>query len=270
MTKEMNSTRIYEELVDYLQILKSGVVAFSGGVDSSLLLYAANQAMGEGALGITVHTPYIPTADLAEAVQFTEKYAIRHEIYQVKTPPTILHNPPDRCYLCKKDLFSAIIHQAEQAGIETVLEGSNRDDLRDYRPGLKALEELHIVSPYLLLNINKQQIREMAKNLELSVWNKPSNACLLSRIEYHTEINDTILERVAKADQVLQDLELAGSRVRSHGDIARVEIPIDRFKDIISSEIRVVLIDKLKSCGYSYVTLDLEGYKTGSMNRKLI
>jgi uncharacterized protein len=182
----------------------------------------------------------------------------------------MVHNPPDRCYLCKKNLFAALLAEAGAHGIETIIEGSNKDDLKDYRPGLRALEELSVVSPYLVKGITKKQIREMAKQLGLEVWKKPSNACLLSRLPYGTPITAPELERIAQAEQVLLDLQLHGSRVRSHGDIARVEVPVEQFAAVISSALRTRLVEKLKSCGYLYVALDLEGYQSGSMNKNIV
>ena len=265
----MEHDRIYQGLLDYLQNLEQAVVAFSGGVDSSLLLYAAHQALKDKVVAITIKTPYIPRWELEEAASFARQHMISHDIIDLAIPETMVHNPPDRCYLCKKNLFAALLDEARTHGTETIIEGSNKDDLNDYRPGLRALEELSVVSPYLVLGIGKEQIREMAKHLKLEVWNKPSNACLLSRLPYGTTITDPELERLAQADTVLVELRLHGSRVRSHGDIARVEVPVETFAAVISPELRTRLVEKLKACGYLYVTLDLEGYQSGSMNKNI-
>ena len=265
----MKHNRIYQDLLGYLQNLESAVVAFSGGVDSSLLVYAAHQVMADKVIAVTVRTPYIPEWEIEEAMSFVKKYSISHVILDLSTPDDILHNPPDRCYLCKKNLFAAVREEAGKHGIKTIIEGSNKDDLKDYRPGLRALEELQIISPFLENDITKKQIRELSRNLGLAVWNKPSNACLLSRLPYDTEITDFELDRIARADQVLREMHLFGSRVRSHGDIARVEIAVEQFADVIATDMRTRLVEKLKSCGYLYVALDLEGYKTGSMNKNI-
>ncbi len=265
----MGHDRIYDGLLDYLQKLEQAVVAFSGGVDSSLLLYAAHQALNDKVLAITIRTPYIPRWEMEEAASFARQHLISHTIIDLPTPEAMVHNPPDRCYLCKKNLFGALLAEAGAHGIETIIEGSNRDDLNDYRPGLRALEELSVVSPYLALGIGKKQIREMAKILGLEVWNKPSNACLLSRLPYGIPITDPELERIAQAEKVLVDLRLHGSRVRSHGDIARVEVPVEQLAAVVSPTLRKKLVKKLKSCGYLYVALDLEGYQTGSMNKNI-
>jgi len=265
----MGYQRMYQELEDYIRGLGRSVVAFSGGVDSSLLAYATHQALGEEMIALTVKTPYIPAWEMTDTLEFAKRYAIPHMIIELETPEEIIHNPPDRCYLCKKNLFTAIRTKALDSGLDTVLEGSNIDDLGDYRPGLKALEELGIVSPFLVKQFSKNRIRGLARYLGLEVWNKPSNACLLSRLPYHMEITDSELDRISRADQVLRDMQLFGSRVRSHGDIARVEIGVDQFETVISEQVRSRLVDKLKSCGYLYVALDLEGYQTGSMNKSV-
>lgn len=265
----MGHTRSYQGLLEYLQKLEQAVVAFSGGVDSSLLLYAAHQAIKDRVIAITIRTPYIPRWEMEEAVSFARQYAISHTIIDLPIPETMVHNPPDRCYLCKKNLFAALLAEAGAHGIETVIEGSNTDDLKDYRPGLRALEELSVVSPYLDQGISKKQIREMAKHLGLEVWNKPSNACLLSRLPYGIPITGPELERISQADQVLIDLQLHGSRVRSHGDIARVEVPLEQFAAVISPALRTRLVEKLQACGYLYVALDLEGFQSGSMNKNI-
>ncbi len=265
----MGYGKMYQDLQDYLKGLESAVIAFSGGVDSSLLVYAAHQALGEKMIGATVKTPYIPAWEMEDSLLFVKKFAIPHLVVNLSTPSEIIHNPPDRCYLCKKTLFAAIRKEAGKRGMTTVMEGSNQDDLGDYRPGLRALEELGIVSPFLALKFSKNQIREIARYLGLEIWNKPSNACLLSRLPYHTEITDSELDRITRADQVLRDMQFFGSRVRSHGDIARVEIGVDQFEVVISKNVRTRLVERLKSCGYLYVALDLEGYHTGSMNKNI-
>lgn len=265
----MNYSLMYQELHSYLENMERAVVAFSGGVDSSLLAYAAHQAMGTRVLAVTVSTPYIPAWEIEEALSFVQKHSISHQMINLPIPEDIFHNPPDRCYLCKKNLFAALMKEAQKHGIETIIEGSNTDDLKDYRPGLKALQELGIVSPYLVQGISKNQIRELSRHLGLAVWNKPSNACLLSRLPYHTEITESELDRIVRAEGVLREMQLHGSRVRSHGDIARLEIPVEQFADVVAVDVRTRLVERLKSCGYLYVALDLEGYQTGSMNKKV-
>ncbi len=262
-------TLLYQQLLLHLKKMKRAVVAFSGGVDSSLLCYAAHEALAEGVLAITIKTPYIPAWEIEEALLFADKYNIAHKVISQPTPANITQNPPDRCYLCKKELFKAIQNEATKLGIETIIEGSNQDDLSDYRPGMRALKELNIASPLLQLGMTKETIRTLSREIGLPTWDKPAYACLLSRIPYHTEITTTELERIAKAELVLRELKISGSRVRSHGDIARIEVPIASFTAIMAPTLRTLLIHKIKACGYIYVTLDMEGYQTGSLNKTL-
>jgi uncharacterized protein len=244
-------------------------VAFSGGVDSSLLAYVTHQALGDDMVAMTMVTPYIPNWEIEAARLFTEKHNIAHEILQLPIPASILRNPPDRCYLCKKELFSALRRRAKEIGIDRIIEGSNIDDLSDYRPGMRALKELNIASPMLELGMSKDTIRSLSRELGLATWDKPASACLLSRIPYHTLITPAELERIAGAESALRQLNISGSRVRSHGDIARIEVPIEHFADLLQTDLRRQLIEKIKGCGYTYVTLDLQGYQTGSLNRTL-
>lgn len=276
-TSDMES--LYQQLVLHIKELKRAAVAFSGGVDSSLLAYIAHEALcgkpdgPDGKAGdlhaITIKTPYIPDWEIDEAQLFAQKYHINLEIIELEIPPQIIQNPPDRCYLCKKEIFTAIRNHAQKLGINTIIEGSNKDDVNDYRPGMRALKELNIASPLLELGISKKSLRALSRELGLPTWDKPAYACLLSRIPYHTEITAEGLERIAKAEIVLRELNISGSRVRSHGDIARIEVPVTSFADLLKNDVRTLLIEKIKHCGYLYVTLDLEGYQTGSLNKTL-
>lgn len=259
----------YQQLVMHIKALRRVAVAFSGGVDSSLLVYAAHEALGNDMAAITVHTPYIPDWEIDEARLFTDTYHIGHEVIDLAIPANIILNPPDRCYLCKKEIFEAIQRRAAEIGFNTIIEGSNKDDLSDYRPGMRALKELGIVSPMLEEGMSKETIRAISRQAGLSTWDKPAYACLLSRIPYHTEITAAELNRIARAEMILRDLHIPGARVRSHGDIARIEVPAALFSAFLQMEMRTTLIEKIKKCGYVYITLDLEGYTTGSLNKLL-
>lgn len=260
---------LFQQLLESLGQMKQVVVAFSGGVDSSLLAYSAHRALGARMVALTIDTPYIPDWEIKEAIDFAETHHLPHEVIQLQIPANISNNPPDRCYLCKKQLFQVIKRRAKELGTATIIEGSNQDDLSDYRPGMRALKELEIISPMLELGLTKEDIRTISRNEGLSTWDKPAYACLLSRIPYHTPITNSELERIAKAEKVLRKLALPGSRVRSHGDIARIEVAVSDFEDVVKNDLRKQLVEKIKRCGYTYVALDLEGYQTGSLNKTL-
>jgi len=266
----LSSLLIYQQLLQRIKKMQHVVVAFSGGVDSSLLAYAAREALGNNMVALTINTPYIPDWEIEEARFFAWKYAIEHEVIDLAIPADILHNPPDRCYLCKKELFATLKKRAAAIGIDTIIEGSNKDDLDDYRPGMRALGELHIASPLLQAGMTKETIRTISRELGLPTSDKPAYACLLSRIPYHTEITAKELGRIAGAELALRELNITGARVRSHGDIARIEVPVARMIDLLQSDTRTHLIKKIKDCGYIYVTLDLEGYRTGSLNKVIL
>ena len=259
----------YQQLLQHLQKTKRAVVAFSGGVDSSLLSYVTHEALGKQHAGN--HNSNALRSSLGDrgctTVCKKTQYCSRGDF--TADTSSYYPNPPDRCYLCKIEIFKAIQSQAKKVGIKTIIEGSNKDDLSDYRPGMRALKELNIESPLLQLGITKETIRALSREIGLATWDKPAYACLLSRIPYHTEITTTELERITMAEMVLRELNISGSRVRSHGDIARIEVPIASFAKLLKTDLRTLLIKKIKACGYLYVTLDLEGYQTGSLNKTL-
>jgi len=255
-----------QKLDEILNELRSSVVAFSGGVDSSFLLYRVNELTKHNIIGVTIRTPYIPAHEINDAIEFTKTYGIRHHILDIDFPEIIRNNPLERCYFCKKALFTSLLTFAKKNGYDYVLDGSNADDQKDFRPGTKALRELEIRSPLLESGLTKNDIRELSLNAGLPVWDKPAMACLLTRIPYDTEIKDEMLRMIEEAEYFLLEKGYPGSRVRTHGEVARIECLQRYFEKIIQSTDREDIITNLKKIGFRYVSLDLEGYRTGSSN----
>lgn len=272
MNNKISSTlkNKYNSLIDYLKQLGNVVVAFSGGVDSSFLIYAAKEALGSEVLAITVTTDYIPKWEVEEAVAFTKKYNINHQIKSVAFKESLRENPENHCYLCKHHIFNSLLEIARSKQIPYLLEGTNSDDLGDYRPGMKALKELEIYSPLLENNFSKNDIRILSKHFGLETWDKPAYACLLSRIPYHTKVTKEKLERIEKSEKYLMDLGFRAVRVRDHDAVARIELSPEFFSEISKSAMAKQISEKLKSFGYQYVSLDLQGYRMGSLNETIL
>ena len=266
MKQSMDWEKKYSNLLNYLEKLEHVAIAFSGGVDSTFLVYAAREALGDGVIAFTVNSPYIPQWEVNEASEWISDIGVRHEIINVSIPENIKNNPSDRCYLCKKQIFSLLKKEMTKHHISHLLEGTNKDDEGDYRPGMKALEELEVLSPLRYVGFSKEEIREASRSMKLPTWNKPAYACLLTRIPYDTEITEEELERIEAGEKHLFALGFKGARLRSHARVARIELQQDHFEKIFVAETRNLIIEKLKSVGYQFVCLDLEGYRMGSYN----
>ncbi|MGA2141530.1 MAG: ATP-dependent sacrificial sulfur transferase LarE [Brevinematales bacterium] len=260
----------YKNLLSLVKSYGKAAVAFSGGVDSSFLCRVCFDVLGTSSAAITIVSAMNPRSEIEESKDIASRIGIKHYLITDDIEdPEILRNPPDRCYHCKKMEFSHISAKAAEIGIDIVLDGSNYDDLSDYRPGRKALEELGIKSPLREACLTKLEIRELSKTAGLPTWDKPAYACLASRIPYGENITKEKLLRVEKSESFLRKIGFIQFRVRSHGEIARIEIsPEERFK-ILDLKKMDEISAVLKSFGFIYVALELEGYKTGSLNRVL-
>ncbi len=260
----------YDDLRAIIKSYGGVAVAFSGGVDSTFLLKVAHDVLGDGAIAITARSKSFPERERREAQEFCDREQIAW--YQVESEELSIDgfakNPPNRCYLCKKELFTKLIRMAKEHGINVMAEGSNLDDNGDYRPGLQAVAELGVESPLRRAGLTKQDIRDISKELGLPTWNKQSFACLASRFVYGEDITEKKLDMVDRAEQLLLDLGFGQVRVRIHGEnLARIEVREEELEKVLQN--REQILEEFKKAGFLYVTMDLAGYRTGSMNAVL-
>lgn len=272
--KSNNRQEVDQKLAQLKALLKklgSVVVAFSGGVDSTFLLKVAQEVLRDKVLAVTIDSNSFAKKELREANVFCEQQGIVQEVCKFNELDVegFCQNPPNRCYICKKALFQNLLEIAEERKIAFVVEGSNIDDEGDYRPGMQAVKELGICSPLREVGLTKQEIRQLSRNYGLAVWNKPSSACLSSRFAYGEQITREKLKMVEQAEQFLQDLGFTQVRVRVHGSLARIEVLSEEIPQLMLQDNRKRIAEKLKEYGFSYVTMDLCGYRIGSMNESL-
>ena len=266
MQKLLKLAEKRDRLENFLRELSSAAVAFSGGVDSTFLLKVAHEVLGAKAVALTAASEFVPRREVEAAKKFCADNGVRQVVveFDVLAVEGVKENPAERCYLCKRALFAEFQRVASANGLACVVEGSNVDDENDYRPGMRALAELDIKSPLRVANLHKSEIRELSRAMGLPTADKPAMACLATRFVYGEALTAEGLERVEAAEDFLRDIGVAQLRVRVHGKLARIEIMPEDFARLMA--LRGEVVAKFKTLGFEYVTLDLQGYRVGSMN----
>lgn len=258
------------EKLDRLRSLIAGsgaaAIALSGGTDSTFLASVAASVPGFRVMALTVRTPYMFDGELRDAAIFCKSISLGHMEISLPMPASLGDNPPQRCYLCKSELMGAIVAAASEQGFDTVFDGTNADDLHEYRPGIRALAELGIRSPLAEAGLAKNEIRELAREAGLEVSDKPSNTCLLTRFPHGTMVTVSDLRKAYEAEMSIAALGFAGARVRVHGELVRIEIRKEELARLADEDTRKKITAAIRKSGYRYVTVDLEGYRSGSMD----
>ncbi len=270
MSEERSHDAKAQALCDTLASLDSVIVAYSGGVDSAYLAYMAHCTLGDRALAVTADSPSYPERHRSLAIRIARDFGRRNEIIHTRwlERPEYRANPSNRCYYCKHELYTHLSRLAESR-CAIVVDGNNADDRGDYRPGRQAAREFGVRSPLDEVDLTKDEIRELSRRAGLPTWDEPASACLSSRIPYHTEVTDEKLRLIERAEQALRALGFRVFRVRHHDELARIEIARAEMARALEPEIAAAIVRELKAAGYRYVSLDLQGYRTGSLNEGL-
>ena len=260
-----------EKLVERLRALGSVVVAFSGGADSAYLAWTAHQTLGERALAITALSPSFSAYDRQQAETFANQANLRHEFIETHEfeNPQYVMNQADRCYHCKTELFGVLAKLSAARGLGVMTYGVNADDLKDFRPGHRAAAEFGVLAPLLEVGLTKAEIRELSRRAGLATWDRPASACLSSRVPYGMPVTIETLSRIEKAENVLREFGFRQIRVRAHGELARIEIAPDELPRALQAEMAEAIAARVRSAGFVYATLDLDGYRQGSLNAAL-
>jgi len=256
----------YKELLGCIAKKGKVAVAFSGGVDSSFLCHAAHQALGKNAIAVTIVSPMLSKSELSDAKRVAEQIGIEHITIEDIISEKVAENPRDRCYFCKKEEFGKIIQAAKEHGISAVLDGTNIDDESDYRPGLKALQELGVFSPLREAKLTKAEIRELSRLANIPVWDKPAFACLASRVPYGQKITKELLAKIEAGEEILRSFGFKQFRLRTHGNIARIEVAKNERSKFFDELVLDEISKKIKQLGFAFVAMELEGYEMGSLN----
>lgn len=263
--------RIIDLLIENIRLKQSIIIALSGGVDSSVVAALAFKALGRKAFAVTINSPLVPSSDLEDALKVSKYIGIKHITIPINelTLPGFETNPVNRCYLCKKYRFKKIIEFAEKMGIQTVADGTTADDVNEYRPGLNAIKELNVYSPLLEARLHKSEVRDIAKALNLPIYSKPSNSCLVTRIPYNEKLTIERLRRIDTAEKIVKNLvDVKLLRIRDHSPIARIEVMPEDLQKIVSENVREKIVEALKSLGFEFITVDLMGYTFGCYDKK--